>query len=165
MLRTKIVTVQFEGRDKGAQYLLTEMVASQGEKWAMKALLAMLHNTVIDLPEGWQQAPMMVVAGIGIAKLLAGIPFSTMDELGNELMGCITPQALPNMQGNIEQLSIRRSLVEADIQEISTRAWLKSEVFELHTGFSVADVISRSITSMKEQIYNLTQTSPEPSES
>jgi hypothetical protein len=165
MRRTKTVTVTFDGRDKGAQYLITEMPASQGEKWATKALLAMLHNGSVDLPEGWQQAPMMIVAGIGILKLLAAVPFSVADELGSELMACITPVALPNLNNQIEKLSLSRSLIEEDIQEITTRAWLKSEVFELHTGFSITGAISKSIASMKDQIFNLTQTSSEVSES
>jgi len=159
MRREKLVTVPFDGRDKGAQFILTEMPASQGEKWAMKALLAMLHHSGIELPEGWQQAPMMVVAGIGILKLLAGIPFSVADELGAELMACVAPRALLNSGGKVEQLSILRTLIEEDIQEIATRAWLKSEVFELHTGFSATDAISKSVASIKQEIYNLTQIS------
>ena len=162
MRREKIVTVPFDGRDKGAQFIITEMPASQGEKWATKALLAMLHHSGIELPEGWQHAPMMVTAGIGILKLLAGIPFSVADELGAELMACVAPRALPNGNGHIEQLSILRTLIEEDIQEIATRAWLKSEVFELHTGFSVTDAISKSVASIKQEIYNLTQMSSGP---
>lgn len=165
MRKTKLVTIELSGRDKGKQFLITEMPASRGEQWAMKALLAMMHNTNLDLPDGWQQAPMMLVAGIGLLKVLASIPFEIADELSTELMACIKPKAMPNLQGKLEEIKIDRILIEDDIEEIATRAVLKSEVFEVHTGFSVADALLKSIASVKEEMWSLMQMSPDQSAS
>ena len=38
------------GRDKGKQFLITEMSASQAENWAIKVILA-IGNAGIEIPE------------------------------------------------------------------------------------------------------------------
>ena len=42
--KTKIVTIAAEGRDYGKSYLLTEMPALKAEKWATRAMMALIRE-------------------------------------------------------------------------------------------------------------------------
>lgn len=119
----KQVTVELEGRDRGKNFLITEMAASAGERWVQRAWLAVARSG-IPIPDGMQQAGW---AGIAYLSLQA-LRFTNADELApllDELMKCV--QALPSP-------NVKRALIEEDIEEITTRIWLKKEVFDLHMG-------------------------------
>jgi hypothetical protein len=51
---------------------------------------------------------------------------------------------------NIQMPAITRALFENDIEEISTILKLRQAVFELHTGFSLADLVSISESASAE---------------
>jgi hypothetical protein len=121
----KEITVEGDNRDKDKRYLITELPASQGEKWAMRAL-ALLAKSGISLPEGGvEQLGMAGIARLGFEALM-GINFLDLEPLLDEMMTCV--RALP-ASGQ------PRKLQEEDIEEISTRLMLRKEVFELHTAF------------------------------
>ena len=48
--RTLIYTVKSDNRDKGKKFQITEMSASRGEAWAMRALLAKPHRGLLHDP-------------------------------------------------------------------------------------------------------------------
>ena len=52
--RTLIYTVKTENRDNGKKFVITEMSASRGEAWAMRALLALMAGGV-NLPDGFER--------------------------------------------------------------------------------------------------------------
>ena len=58
---TKSLTISAEGRDKGKTFLLTEMSAVRAEKWAARAVLALLKSGV-ELPEDAAQAGLAGIA-------------------------------------------------------------------------------------------------------
>lgn len=129
------VTITSEGRDKGKVFQLTEMSATQGEKWAARALLALAHAKV-DIPTNIEDAGMAGMAIVGL-QALAGAAYSEVEPLMDEMMGCIAYIPEPGKP-------FVRALEEDDIEEVSTRLQLKAEVFALHTGFSLLDAILRS---------------------
>jgi hypothetical protein len=163
--KTKVVVVPFDGRDFHKQFIITEMPASQAERWGMRAILGMLTHTQVELPEGWEAAPMLLAASMGM-KVLASVPFETSELLAQELMTCIQVKALPESEEStvVRDLVMPRALFESDIEEIATRAWLKAEVFELHTGFSVADTLSKLVSAISVMMSWITSTSQEQSE-
>jgi hypothetical protein len=128
--RTATVVIDAEGRDKGKAFLLTEMSASQAERWAARALLAIARNGV-DIPEGIASAGLAGVAAVGL-RALGGMAFDDAEPLLADMMACV--QAIPDPA----RPSVVRFLIEADIEEVATRLRLRMEVFELHLGFSVA---------------------------
>lgn len=134
--KTKIVKIESEGRDKGKVFMLTEMPASRAEKWAMRAFLALAHAGV-EVPEEMQGLGMSALAIIGL-RALSRVSFAEAEPLMDEMMECV--QAVPDPS----KPAIIRGLYEDDLEEVASRAYLKSEVFELHTNFSVAAVISGS---------------------
>ena len=50
MRKTKLITIESDNRDNGKSYLITEMSASQVEKWAAKAFFA-LAKSGFEIPD------------------------------------------------------------------------------------------------------------------
>lgn len=113
------------------------MSAAKAERWATRALLAVARSGV-DMPDGAAEAGMATLAVIGL-RALSFISFEEAEPLLDEMMECV--QIIPDPEKNPNFV---RQLVEDDIEEVSTRLYLRAEVFELHTGFSMLDMISKS---------------------
>jgi hypothetical protein len=134
--KTIDVTIQAEGRDRGKVLSITELPASQAEKWATRALLA-LSKAGVEIPDNIADAGLAGVAILGL-KALGGMSFKDAEPLLDEMMACVKIKPSPH-----DKPEIIRSLVESDIEEIATRVFLRSAVFELHTGFSFSGGVSR----------------------
>ena len=134
MRKTKIVTVQTEGRDKGKQFKLTEMAADRAERWATRAFFAMTANGV-DVPPEIVNLGMGAIAAVGVRSLMT-MQFEEAAILLDEMMECV--EALPDPR----RPDFTRPIDSDDTEEVTTRLMLRSEVFELHTGFSVAAFLS-----------------------
>jgi hypothetical protein len=127
------------GRDLGKVFVLTEMDASRAEAWALRALLALMTNGV-DMPPGFENTGMAGVAQMGL-KALAGLRWEVAAPLLEEMWSCV--QIMPDPS----KPHVVRNLIESDIEEVMTRVKLRSEVWELHTGFSIAGALSKSAAS------------------
>lgn len=144
MRKTKEVIVPLDGRDKGKKFLITEMPASTAEKWAARAFLALAHAG-IEIPEELQGAGMAAIAIVGL-RALGRVSWEEAEPLMDEMMACI--QSV--------QPAITRPVIEEDIEEVTTRMWLRSEVFELHCGFSIAGAV---LTPAAAEVIQSEQTS------
>ncbi len=127
-------TVTAEGRDKGKLFLLTEMTASKGEEWAMRALLAIAASNV-NLPEGFTSLGAAALAELGI-RALTGLKWEVAAPLLAEMFECV--QIIPDPK----KTHIVRPLIEEDIEEIQTRFTLRMEVWKLNLGFLMAAIPS-----------------------
>lgn len=119
-----------KGRDKGKTYFIREMAATQAEWWAIRAGMAMARSGV-ELPDNFSDMGIAAMAGTGL-KMVSQIPPDEAKPLLDELMECV--QMVPD-SGN---QSIKRKLIEDDIEEIATRLKLRMEVFKLHVDFFTA---------------------------
>lgn len=126
--KTATVTIDAEGRDLGKVFLLREMPASQAEKWAARAFLAMARSG-IDIPDDLAGAGLAGIAAVGL-KAIGGLGFAEAEPLMDEMFACI--QIIPDPA----RPAVVRALVESDTEEISTRLRLRKEVFGLHVDFS-----------------------------
>ncbi len=156
MRNTKKVTVKREGRDLGKQFLLTEMPAMKGDAWATKLIMAMV-DAGIELPADIYTTGMAGIAAIGFRSLLT-IKFETALDLKAQMMECV--RIVPDKNNP----DFDRGLIEDDIEEVATIPWLHSEVFELHTGFSVAGALSRLISLLPADLISNMSTSDPSSE-
>lgn len=153
--KTAIYRVATPGRDTGKFFLLTEMPASQAERWAQRALMAMAKSGV-EMPDDFANTGVAGIATIGI-KALAGMPFNEAGPLLDEMMACV--QFIPSPA----EANLARPLIEDDIEEVSTRLSLRSEVIELHTGFSIAGVLAKPRPAIADELpSSTTPTSPTP---
>lgn len=125
------VTIDIEGRDKGKVFHIREMSAARVEKWALRAI-SILARSGVDLPTGITPGSGVAgVAAIGLQALMR-VDVTEAEPLLDEMFECIS------IQPDHKNPNLKRFLVEDDIEEISTRFQLRMEVFNLHTGFSVA---------------------------
>jgi hypothetical protein len=127
--RTQIVAISAEGRDLGKTFLLREMPASQSEKWAARAFLALARSGV-EIPDDIQSAGLAGIASVGL-KAFGGMNFFDAEPLLDEMFACIF--VIPDPA----RPQVVRALVEDDIEEVATRLKLRMEIFTLHTGFSI----------------------------
>ena len=128
-----------KNRDAGKVYIITEMPASQAERWAFRAFQALARSGV-DLPENTSGAGMAGLAHIGL-QALSTIPYNEANDLMDEMFSCV------KIMRNKETPLIGYDLMEEDVEEVRTRVILRTEVFELHTGFSMAGVRQSLTTS------------------
>lgn len=171
MRKTKTVTITADGRDKGKIFVITEMPASQAEEWAMRALEAIAQRS--QIPSGLQNAGMFGIFILGLQPLLAA-PFGMMKPLLDEMFAsCLSIQ--PGAKDENGAAILRGSgtplikakgpMVEEDIEEVATRVYLRDQIFLLHTGFSLAAVLSQTWEKVLATADLLnTRMSPEQSE-
>ena len=122
------ITIDAEGRDFGKVFKLTEMPASQGEKWAAKAFFA-LAKSGVEIPEDIANAGLAGIAVLGL-KAIGGMSFIDAEPLLDEMFECVTYVPDP------ARPQVIRALIEDDIEEIATRLTLRKELFSLHVNFS-----------------------------
>lgn len=137
MRKTKLVVItgSDDNRDKGKHFLITEMDADKAEKWGLRALLLAAQHGA-DIPDHVKDSGMVGVAIMGVQSILGGIKFNDVEPLLEEMFSCI--QIIPDMKNNPEFI---RKLIADDIEEVSTRAKLRAEVFDLHAGFSIGELL------------------------
>jgi len=158
MRKTKTVTIQptqgRENRDAGKTFFLTEMSAVRLEKWSQRALLA-LANSGLDIPPEVLRMGAGAVVAAGMRALL-GVSFAEAEPLLDEMLQSV--QFVPD----VRRPEVLRAFDPEDIEEVSTLFTLRSEVIELHVGFSIAGYLStlgQSATGKSPNTPN-TQTSP-----
>lgn len=153
--REKDLTIVDRGVSK--TFHLTEMPALKAEKWAARALLALLKSGV-ELPEDVANAGLAGIAAVGI-KAFGSIDWELAEPLLDEMMLCV--QVLPDPRNK----KVVRALFEEDIEDVTTLFTLRKELLELHLGFSLAAKLSTSQTSAAaESASKATSTSPASSE-
>jgi hypothetical protein len=137
-VETFIVPRDAGNRDAGKVFVLTEMSAAQGD-WLAKRVFLALARSGVDIPEEVREQGLAGLAVYGI-KALRGIRPEDLKPLEDELMACVKIRPDP------KHPEIVRNLVEdgVDIEEVSTRWRLQSEVIKLHVGFSIAGYLSQA---------------------
>ena len=133
MRKSITVTISSEGRDKGKTFVVKEMSADQGERWAMRALLA-LTNAGVQLPDGAAEAGMAGIAAAGI-EALGKLQFAAVEPLLEEMWECVQYQP-PDVKGKKLPTQNIFSGDGSQIEEIATRMQLRMEVLKLHVNFS-----------------------------
>lgn len=157
--KTKTIIIpKAEGnRDSGKTFLITEMSAAASEKWALRALGA-IANSGMEIPAELMQLGMGTLVAVGFKGLLT-MQFDDAEPLLDEMMACIA--ILPDPKNP----NVQRPVDDEDIEDVTTRLLLRSEVFELHTGFSPAGFLSK-LGKSANQTPDISDSSmfPKPSE-
>ena len=133
MARKETTFIAEVGRDKGKQFLITEMSASQAEAWAIKVILA-VGNAGIEISEDQAAQGMSGLMAVGYMGLLK-IPFEAAKPLLDEMMTWVQFNPSSN---------IKRPLIEDDIEEVKTRLALRKAIWNLHMDFFLGENESTS---------------------
>jgi hypothetical protein len=127
MARTIEKFTATNGRDKGKVFILTEMSARAGHKWATRALMCM-GPAAAKIPGLMASHGVAGLAMVGLEAFVQGIPVDQAEALLDELMGCVTINHTPE-NPNLE----RALMADSDIEEIETIFSLQKAVFLMHT--------------------------------
>ena len=158
MRKVKDVTVpNTKNRDKGKVFRLTEMPASKAEAWAIHTM-TLIASTGVNLPDNIIKYGWAGLAIVGLDALLK-VDYHRARPLLDEMMECV--QIIPDAARPIPH-----AVTDDDIEEVETRLWLRDQVFEIHSGFCVADAIRATLTSAENLMSSQfpTQTSQDQSE-
>ncbi len=135
---SEIVTIALDNSDKGKRFLITAMSAVRAEKWAYRVLIALV-NAGLEISDEEAAAGMeglAAVASRGKFKLTGGgIQFHEIEPLLDQMLECV----------QIAEPAITRPLSEDDIDRPETVMFLRSEVLRVHTGFSLAERMSKPL--------------------
>ena len=124
-----LVRMDAENRDRGKAFLITEMPATQAERWFRK-VLARLARLGVSPPA---MADMIGAAAIASFNPIQLFAWLDDEDLIREVMSCVQRQE--------DGAPMPRFLDETDAEEVLTLLRLKLEVFALHVGFSTAVVL------------------------
>lgn len=127
--KIEALVISDEGRDKGKTFILTEMPAYQGIKWADRCLLAMASGGAM-VPDAGGGIIGLIAAGVGS---LDKLEYATVEPLLEELLHCCKYQHAPNLP--------LQAIFNGDacqIEEIKTFWTIRIALFHLHLGFSGA---------------------------
>ena len=150
------VTIPFDGRDKGKVFHITEWDSETAETWGIRSIAAVAKSGRA-IPDAIKGTGMMGIATMGLQAMM-DIDTEIVIRLLNELLECVKYQPDP------KQEAVRRPLIRDDIEEVRTRLFLKAEVFQLHTGFTFAEIKEKLTSAAAQYLGSLTPTSPAPLE-
>ena len=158
MRKWKNVTIEAEGRDQGKTFRITELSAFKAEKWAGRALIALISSGA-SIPDSVAKAGMAGVAAMGVQALTtaSGIQWNAIEPLLDEMMGCV--QFIPSMDRPNVMLPWTTVVNTDQVEEVQTLLTLRKEVLELHLGFSLADKLKSLSLSETEPATSVAQTS------
>lgn len=123
-IKATTVTIT-EGRDRGKKFKITEWPCIRSEHWILRAVFGLGKAGVEIPPEILQLGAAATV--YAIASQASRIPSRLGIRLADELMECVQ---------RVED-KLDRSLVDEDIEDVTTRLRLKGEVLKLIFGFFV----------------------------
>lgn len=123
MARKQTTVTISEGRDKGKTFAITEWPCMQIERWILRAVFGLGRAGVELSPEVFTMgaAPVAYAIATQAIKLPSRLGLKLADELMQDV--------------RIVEEKVTRPLVDSDIEDVSTRLKLKTEVLKLTFGF------------------------------
>lgn len=158
MRKEKDVPIPVEpgNRDSGKLFHIKEMPASQAEKWANRAIIAVGNSGAnVDYVRGGGMAGLALLG----FQALFGIKEPIALELLDEMFQCVSIK--PDKSNPSFSRPLNPNSDAEDIEEVKTRWILRAEVFALHTGFSLAELKLKLTSAAKTVTSENTQTSPD----
>lgn len=127
MRKEKVIQIDKQGRDFGKSFFIREMGARRVERWAIRAFLALAKSGAV-LPDDVKNTGVAGIAQLGLTAFTK-VNFDDAEPLLDEMLECV------EMMPDTHRPQVKRSLVEGDIEELSTLLKLRTEVFNLHVSF------------------------------
>lgn len=143
--KTKEVAGLF-GRDLDKKYVIGELSAREAEAWGGRMMEAITKSgyPIFDALN-FTGGNMAALATVGLGVVVSA-QWSLAGPLHAEIIDRCVARLLPDnktrgakIDGRVDPIG---RLLDEDIEEIQTLLLLRSEVFELHTGFSFAATLS-----------------------
>lgn len=166
MRKHVVIKIEAEGRDQGKSFLIVEKSAYDAERWATRALMA-LGRSGIDVPQEAMQAGALGLLLVGI-EAFKRMPFEDAEPLLDEMLTCIAFVPDPDKIDPNSGRPLSRPLLrgddfnDGDIADVATLLTLRTEVLQVHLGFSLAATLSNLAAAAQTLNRPATSTSPQP---
>ncbi len=136
MRKVKEIKIETDNRDRGKRFRITEMSAMAQERWATKAVCALL-NSGLALPEGMTAEDLQGASGLAKilsmgVKAFSNIKYELAEPLYAELLQCCE---YLGTQGEAVSRPLDEATADEVIEEVSTLFVLRKEVLKLHFDF------------------------------
>ena len=143
---SKTITIE-AGRDAGKTFEISEMPVSRLEKWAVRALVALLGQAVPpDVAALARKSGAVALAGLGregLATALADLDWSKVEPLYDELLGQI---AVVTDQG--VRVPLKTGNIDLHIRDVGTMFRLRYEAVAVNFDFfPAAPALNSRLTS------------------
>ncbi len=136
MRKTKTVTIETEGRDKGKSFLIREMSAMRLEEWCTRALIAVFGGNVpADIMQISKTSNAAALA-VAMEGMLKGLSWDAVQPLYRELLDCIA--FIPDKESKVNPehvIQLTPGNTDNFIEEVPTLYKLRMEVLEVNLGF------------------------------
>ena len=154
MRKTKVVTIEAEGRDQGKTFLVKEMGAHKCEEWSAEALIAIFGGNVpADIMQISQTSNTAALA-TAMEYLLKGLSWKTVKPLYNSLLSCVSfvPDK-ENKANPVNVIQLTETNLDNFIEEVPTLFKLRLEALEINLGFlgQGAGLFSRLTSASSQQ--------------
>lgn len=136
MRKTKEIKIETANRDQGKRFRITEISACAQERWATRAVMALL-NSGLELPKGISAEDLQGSSGLakilGICvKALSNVKYEYAEPLYAELLKCVEYLGI---QGDTVSRPLTEETADEVIEEVTTLLLLRKEVLKLHFDF------------------------------
>lgn len=136
MRKTKEIKIETANRDQGKRFRITEISACAQERWATRAVMALL-NSGLELPKGISaedlqgSSGLAKILGMGV-KALSNVKYEYAESLYAELLKCVEYLGI---QGDTVSRPLTEETADEVIEEVTTLLLLRKEVLRLHFDF------------------------------
>lgn len=136
MRKTKEIKIETANRDQGKRFRITEISACAQERWATRAVMALL-NSGLELPKGISaedlqgSSGLAKILGMGV-KALSNVKYEYAEPLYAELLKCVEYLGI---QGDTVSRPLTEETADEVIEEVTTVLLLRKEVLKLHFDF------------------------------
>ncbi|VVE82838.1 hypothetical protein [Pandoraea sputorum] len=131
-----VITIEDSGRDKGKTFKMVEMDAVSAERWALRAIFALM-GAGVEVPDDIGKAGMSGLFAIGL-QALGKLPFHVAEPLLDDMWQCVRIVRDPRHP----EMSFQPT--DEDVEEVTTRLKLRAAVMKLHLDFFTAAAASKS---------------------
>lgn len=133
MKKSKIITIEKEGRDFGKRFKITEMSARQLEDWTIELVGALINSGLDISDEGGvsEVAQQLSHKGLGFLK---NIKIELVKPLYDRLLECVVYLGM-NGKDNAVSRTLTNDTADEVIEEVGTLFVLRGEVVKLHFDF------------------------------
>ncbi|VVD90517.1 hypothetical protein PCO31110_01595 [Pandoraea communis] len=131
-----VITIDDKSRDNGKTFKIVEMDAVNAERWALRALFALM-GAGVEVPDDIGKSGMSGLFAIGL-QALGKLPFHVAEPLLEEMWECV------HIIRDTRHPEMSFKPTEDDVEEVSTRLKLRTAVMKLHLDFFTAAAGSTS---------------------
>lgn len=133
MKKSKIITIEKEGRDFGKRFKITEMSARQLEDWTIELVGALINSGLDISDEGGVSEVAQQLSHKGLS-FLKNIKIELVKPLYDRLLECVVYLGKDGKDNAVSR-TLTNDTADEVIEEVGTLFALRGEVLKLHFDF------------------------------